>query len=460
MKYPAFFIRKMLPVALALGTAWAARGQIGHEYGAAWAGAIGVLAVICLSGRNDWYARLPAIVALGSISWGISGVISYGAVVAYGQAGDYLNVSYGLMMLVVIGGLYGFLGGGITGLALESSSEKKTDWAALFTQLFVGAYLCWGFFIYELEWLMTPPRSEMWAGCLGASCTLGWYLYRNGYRHALRTAFFSALGAGFGFGFGNFLQRMGISSGIDFNWWNVMEYSIGFFGGLGMAYGVFSGGHWPKGRGADKVSNNAGWVFLVLLLPMICLIQGVNTKTMIGTGTRLAVDNPASFALNWQWISWILSVISMILVGWIAYRLNFRARPFQQHHGTSLKKIVITLTIVYLAWYILISNIISATWLTARFSSQHLYWVNLVVLYFLLRGKAVAPYGLTEDGLAADVVAGSHDYPNEKPYGPTLLIAWAFVVFSILLLSYIAISCSPAKAAVQLRFFIVTLSIR
>src|SRR5665213_53131 len=125
MKYPAFFIRKMLPVALALGTAWAARGQIGHEYGAAWAGAIGVLAVICLSGRNDWYARLPAIVALGSISWGISGVISYGAVVAYGQAGDYLNVSYGLMMLVVIGGLYGFLGGGITGLALESSSEKK-----------------------------------------------------------------------------------------------------------------------------------------------------------------------------------------------------------------------------------------------------------------------------------------------------------------------------------------------
>ena len=51
-----------------------------------------------------------------------------------------------------------------------------------------------------------------------------------------------------------------------------------------------------------------------------------------------------------------------------------------------------------------------------------------------------------------NVVAGPNDYPNEKPYGPTLLIAWAFVVFSILLLSYIAISCSPAKAAVQLRF--------
>ncbi|MCW3118165.1 MAG: hypothetical protein JWM28_2247, partial [Chitinophagaceae bacterium] len=222
----------MLPVALALGTAWAARGQIGHEYGAAWAGSIGVAAAISLSGRKDWYSRFPVVAALGAIAWGTGGIISYGKVVGFGHAADYLNTSYGLVMLLFIGGLYGFLGGGITGLALESSPEKKVDWAALMTQLFAGGYLCWGLFIFELEWFMTPPRSELWAACLGAALALGWWLYRNGYTHALRTAFFSALGAGFGFGFGNFLQRMGQASGINFNWWNVMEYSIGFCGGL------------------------------------------------------------------------------------------------------------------------------------------------------------------------------------------------------------------------------------
>lgn len=444
MKHSAFFFQKMLPVALALGTAWAARGQIGHEYGAAWAGAIGVLAVIVLSGRNDWFARLPVIVALGSIAWGISGIISYGMVVGFGHSGDYLNVSYGLMSLVLIGGLYGFLGGGITGLALESSPGKKPDWAGLFTQLFVGGFLCWGFFIYQLEWLMTPPRSELWAGCLGAAFALGWYLYRNGYRHSLRTALFSALGAGFGFGAGNFLQRMGQATGIDFNWWNVMEYSIGFFGGLGMAYGVFSGGAWPKGRDADKASNTAGWIFLVVLLPVINLIEGVNTKTMTRLGEQLHFSGPASFAATWQWASWILSIVCMILIGWIGYRFLYRSAPqvlaaspaIQSSQVSPLKKPAFILTLIYLAWYILISNIIGATWVTARFSSQHLYWVNLAVLYFLLRGKTTVPSGVTA----------------EKPYEVILLRWWAFALIVILLLSYIAITCSPASPHAQLRF--------
>ncbi|MEJ0101477.1 MAG: hypothetical protein WDO19_02480 [Bacteroidota bacterium] len=50
MKRSTLLWKRMLPTAMALGTAWAARGQIGHEYGAAWAAAIGILTVIALSG--------------------------------------------------------------------------------------------------------------------------------------------------------------------------------------------------------------------------------------------------------------------------------------------------------------------------------------------------------------------------------------------------------------------------
>ncbi|MEJ0101476.1 MAG: hypothetical protein WDO19_02475 [Bacteroidota bacterium] len=72
-------------------------------------------------------------------------MISYGQVVGYGHTPDFLNTGYGLLMLMVIGALYGFIGGGITGLALESTPAKKVDWAALFTQLFAGGFLFWAF---------------------------------------------------------------------------------------------------------------------------------------------------------------------------------------------------------------------------------------------------------------------------------------------------------------------------
>ena len=37
---------KMIVVGMTLGTAWAVRGQFGHEQGAAWAGAIGALGLV------------------------------------------------------------------------------------------------------------------------------------------------------------------------------------------------------------------------------------------------------------------------------------------------------------------------------------------------------------------------------------------------------------------------------
>jgi hypothetical protein len=419
----------MLPSALALGTAWAARGQIGHEYGAAWAAAIGIFTIIALSGREDWMARSPVIVTLGAIAWGAGGMISYGKVVGYGHAPDFLNTSYGLVMLMVIGSLYGFMGGGITGLALESTKEKKVDWAALFTQMVAGGFLFWGFFIYQLEWLMTPPRSELWAGCMGASLALGWYLYRNGYTHALRTAFFSALGAGFGFAFGNFLQRMGQASGIQFNWWNVMEYSIGFFGGLGMAFGIFSDNKWPAGIKPDRISNTTGWGFLIVLLPLINLIEGANTKSMIGTGEGLHVADAAAFAFNWQIVIWVMSFVFMTALA-ILYKKIFS--------GNS-KRNVSGITLIYLAWYILLSNFISAVWLTPKFVSQHLYWVNWAVLaLFFYKNPKTFSAGNNED--------------SSLKYTSLFLKWWCAALLIILSVAYLAVITTQGRPGVQVRF--------
>lgn len=376
MKTSAFTL-KLVWVAMSLGTAWAVRGQFGHEHGAAWAGGIGVLSVIILSQRQDWYRRLPAIVALGAIGWGVGGMMSYGKVVGYGRSLDLLNVSYGLFGLFLIGGLYGFIGGGLTGLSLASTPEKKVSWASLITQMLAGGYLIWGILIYQLEWLMTPPRSELWAACLGAALALGWYAYRHQYENSLKVALFSGLGAGFGFAFGNFLQVMGSSSNIDFNWWNVMEYSLGFFGGLGMAYGIFSV-EWPKSSVPDTMANRLGWSFLILLLPMTNIIEAFGYEKLVGRAENLSIDNVGGFVQLEYMLSWgSLAVLSIFLIWYYRNKVS--------NQSSWSKQDGLLLFFIYLGWYIFLSNVMGAIWLNGGGLKEYLYWVNLLLILVGMR---------------------------------------------------------------------------
>jgi hypothetical protein len=115
---------------MTLGTTWAIRGQFGHEQGAAWAGAVGAIVILLIANRQDWYNKLFKVTLAAAIGWGIGGMMSYGRVVGYGRGTDFINVYYGLLMLFVIGGLYGFLGGGLFGLTLSDSQKNRVKVAA------------------------------------------------------------------------------------------------------------------------------------------------------------------------------------------------------------------------------------------------------------------------------------------------------------------------------------------
>jgi hypothetical protein len=203
--------------AMAFGTAWAVRGKFGHEQGAAWAGGIGAMALILVAKRKDWYNNIFRITLASAFGWGIGGMISYGVVVGYGRADDFVNIYYGLLMLFVIGALYGFLGGGLFGLTLVDTKETKVPWASLIAEMIAFGLITYGFLINQLELFMTPPRSELWAACLGACIPIGWYVVRKNHHAVLRVALWSALGAGFGFAFGNFLQVIGRPLHSPFN---------------------------------------------------------------------------------------------------------------------------------------------------------------------------------------------------------------------------------------------------
>jgi len=367
----------LLLSALTFGLGWAIRGHFGHEWGASWAGAMGALAVLVASRNRDWMGRAPVLTALGAIGWAVGGMMSYGIVVGYCRGTDFFNVAYGYAMLAVIGGLYGFIGGGLFGLGLETTNEKKPKWPSLLAEMVAGAWIFWGFIIYQLEWKMTPPRSELWAACLGAAAALAWYCQRARFHRALRVAAYSALGGGFGFFFGNFLQVMGNVSGTPYNWWNVMEFSLGFCGGLGMAYAVLSS-DWPRAAAPSKTANGLALILIVAAIPLTNFIVQFEPGKLLKLAESMNLSHAEMFVRTQNLFGWILMAACTLaaLLAWrrfrddveILYRLvvplflffyglyytlfghivkGFFYRPYSLRHSDALYLPVLVLTVLF-----------------------------------------------------------------------------------------------------------------
>jgi hypothetical protein len=360
----------ILAVGLALATAWAVRGRFGHEQGAAWAGAIGALCLVLAARRRDWYAKVFQIAFAGAVGWGISGMMSYGLIVGYGRANDFGNAFYGLLMLFVIGVLYGIIGGGLVGLSLLDSRQQRIPWATLFAEMVAFALLTYGLIINQLEWFMTPPRSELWACGLGASIALIWFVVRNGYENVLKTAMWAALGAGFGFALGNFIQVVGAGFGIKFNFWNVMEYLIGLGGGAGMAYGVFTSS-WPEAE--ERPAPRAGIIpllFVALFVPFVVWDQSFVTSKM-----KEVIDGGGSESV-------ILLFKLLAILGILGVTVYGLRKLYSSEFLETPRRTIATFFALYTGLYIFLSFLVTG-YLTHP-PEQYLYIVNLVAILWLL----------------------------------------------------------------------------
>src|SRR5262249_50087793 len=116
----------ILTTGLCLSIGWGIRGNFGHEYGAMIPGALATMAAVLLSGRGDWWPKLPYFGFLGALGWSLGGSISYMQVIAYTHSGHSLSVFYGFASLFVIGFLCAAMGGaGATLAACRSRSELR-----------------------------------------------------------------------------------------------------------------------------------------------------------------------------------------------------------------------------------------------------------------------------------------------------------------------------------------------
>lgn len=363
-----------------MGTAWAIRGQFGHEQAAAWAGGIGAMALVLVARRPDWYPKVFIIAVAAAVGWGITGMISYAAVVGYGKSNSFPNAWYGLEMLFVIGSIFGLIGGGLTGIILESTEKKKIKWEYLILETAIAGYLTYYILIDLIGLRMTPPRSDGWAICFGGGIALIWHLARNGFTSSIRVALYTMLWTGFGFAFGDVLQTTGVAMKIDFNMWNVMEYSIGFFGGIGWAYSVYTS-PWPVSTDKPDIwENRAAFLLLMLFIPVVIFQKNFHYDTMIDKLDELSklvgpIPNPENLA----WISTIAAVVILMVVpvlAWIkAERSNF-----------SLERAdVMFYFVLYLSMSIVISYVVKGV-LGGYFLSNHtLYVLNLIAILILLK---------------------------------------------------------------------------
>jgi hypothetical protein len=363
---------------MSLGTAWAIRGQFGHEQGAAWAGAIGALTVILLAKKPEWFSKSFKAALAAAVGWGTGGMMSYGLIVGYGRGTDFLNVYYGLLMLFVVGGLYGFMGGGLFGLSLAESNKNPVKWHLLMTEMTAGALITYYFLVEQLGWLMTPPRSELWAACLGIAFALTWYMFRNRQYSALKVAVYSGLGAGFGFAFGNFLQVMGNAAELQFNFWNVMEYSLGFFGGCGMAYGTFTS-KWEKSEiGINKNSIIFPLLFLILIIPFIVWDQSFETERLQQTFESLMSNNVFQVTRIAQGIT----LASVLILGGLFVKKFYGS--YQDKYLSYNFRNIYFFYIGYFSLYTFFSLLITGAFWSVYRVEQYLYFINLAIVFYLI----------------------------------------------------------------------------
>jgi hypothetical protein len=372
MKINPTFLGSLLLTGMTLGTAWAIRGQFGHEQGAAWAGSLGALAVILLAKRPSWYTRAIPIALAAAIGWGLGGMMSYGRVVGFGKATEFGEVYYGFLMLFVIGGLYGFLGGGLFGLALTDTPLRRVVWRAVVLELLAGALITYFLVIEQWGWLMTPPRSELWAACLGMALALAGYCRRKGYAAPLRVAVFAGLGGGFGFAFGNFLQVLGQGSGLAFNFWNVMEYSLGFFGGVGMAYGTFTARWDTTPTPAVPEPARVPLGVLVGLIPFVVWQQSFVFERVAYTYRALGAGTDWARAVRGGALVLVLGMA-------LAWLWRYGRRPTMRWYAD-----VRALFVGHFGLFAVLSLLITgAVWSGYR-PEQYLYVANLLVILLFL----------------------------------------------------------------------------
>jgi hypothetical protein len=428
--------RSVVVTALSLSLGWGIRGNFGHAYGAMIPGALAALAVVLLSGREDWWRRAGYFALLGALGWSFGGTISYMQVIAYTHSGHWPSQVYGFACLCVIGFIWAALGGAGTALPACLDRERltglfvpciavfaawflqdlvlpwvvppqpsrsrhesplywyDTSWvaalvapAAVLLLAAVRRRLCWASrFILHLAggwWLafltmvalvdgldinfrMTPPRGDNWAGALGMTAAALVFFLRNGLAPVARAALVAGAFGGAGFAAATFLKLAEVKyvplllshlfgeSEWQTNWHSILEQTYGLFNGVGIALAMHDlAQRLPPVRDEPRVrrwTEAAAVAFVLLLLTYVNLVKNVPNWVQQGAVPGRLYGLPAR-----AWFDAGYAVLAVAAIGLLARHLR---EPLAVVPESPLGKA--QLLYLVLLWWVVAGNLMRA----------------------------------------------------------------------------------------------------
>ena len=233
----------LLVPAIALSLAWGIRGQTGHEWGAAFCGAVVGLALALVSKDRNKVKKAFTLAAVGAFAFAWGGMMSYGKVAGLATNAQATNgeIALSLAQLFLLGAIWGGLGGGAIGVVCSRRNYGAAIPVLILLACWLGGRIIYELFINRLHFDI-GHRHQDWAFVFGAWIALLLVCCRD--RTVLTMSLLSGAGIGLGFVIGPMLTRI---SGYPFSgrlplsldWWKVAEQTIGFWGGLGLGLALW-----------------------------------------------------------------------------------------------------------------------------------------------------------------------------------------------------------------------------
>jgi hypothetical protein len=158
-----------------------------------------------------------------------------------------------------------------------------------------------------------------------------------------------------------------------------MEYSIGFFGGAGMAYGTFTSEWEDSGDAVSRKSIIAPIIILTLLIPFFVWDQSFGTERLIETIKGFdPIADAAGITNSVQWVALLL----VIAFAGLSFYKYYSSKPgeLRQYDRKELQVFFFG----NLGLYTVYSLLITCAFMSLYRIEQYLYIVNLIIIGFLI----------------------------------------------------------------------------
>jgi len=411
-------------------------------------GALAAMTAALLSGREDWYRRIPLFGFFGALGWSFGGSISYMQVISYTHSGHSPSVLYGFACLFVIGFLWAATAGAATAMPAIFSRERLDELFPAIIAVFVGwtvqdiglAWLafddsafrhenplywydtdwvgvtvavvsiitlaairrkwdegCWLVFYMAVGWWigflllvnilglrMTPPRGDSWAGVLGMVGGLSVFFWKRGEREILWATLCAGFWGGFGFAFATLLKLIEVKSGWNTNWHSVLEQTYGFINGLGIALVM-----WTLRSRVPAVNENRArpWINKFAIVFVLLIVTYLNLQKNPNDWIKAKTVPAALYSIPAQ--VWFAGAYVLLLA---AFLWIIKTRPaFIPQTALGRGQLLL---LIFL-WWMTIGNFERAVvnFAPQRLITEGVIFLNAIILTFLIV-QPLAPAGI------------------------------------------------------------------